>query len=548
MTAAGRRAGLRGPRPDGAVGRAVVDGARHGAADHARAPAGRGRRARASTRWCSSAPDDNLDQARCRCAVAGWVDGDHLLHRVHPRRLHRDRRPLPRLADVAATSTWTGRWPIPASASGSAPASWAPRPGSGSSTTTTTRGVRCRPGCMTHRTFPEAPASVRFDRDDVRRVHAEMTEAADGKDLWIVGGGELVGQFHDAGLLDEVWLQYAPVTIGSGAPVLPRHVELRLEEIARNRDFMCGALHRRALTDAPTAPARAWTRPRSAGQGGRHVSREVPPCTSSPSASPPPSRPRAAWPSPAALLAARHRAGVRRASAAPPAARRRRARPAHRQDPHRRSARAARSAPSTPRPAPPGLKVLQAGGNAVDAAVAAAATLGVTEPYSAGIGGGGYFVYYDAKSGKVRTHRRPRDRAAHDAAATPSSTRRPASPTPSRPTWSPAASRVGTPGTLATWDKALANWGTLSLAEALAAGRQGRRPAASSSTRPSASRPSTTRSASAAFKATRKLFLAGGRRARGRHRSSATPTSPRPTRGSRQQGTAAASTAARSPR
>ena len=46
-------------------------------------------------------------------------------------------------------------------------------------------------------------------------------------------------QFHDAGLLDEVWIQYAPVTIGSGAPVLPRHVELRLEEVARNRDFAC---------------------------------------------------------------------------------------------------------------------------------------------------------------------------------------------------------------------------------------------------------------------------------------------------------------------
>ena len=88
-----------------------------------------------------------------------------------------------------------------------------------------------------------AGADLRLTQADVREAHAEMTAAADGKDLWIVGGGELVGQFADAGLIDEVWIQYAPVTLGAGAPVLPRALDLELLDVARNRAFVC-ARHR----------------------------------------------------------------------------------------------------------------------------------------------------------------------------------------------------------------------------------------------------------------------------------------------------------------
>lgn len=91
---------------------------------------------------------------------------------------------------------------------------------------------------FTHRRF--APQQgVTFTDGDVREVHAALAEAADGKDVWLMGGGDLVGQFADAGLLDEVWVQYAPVVLGAGAPLLPRRLELRLEEQGRNREFLC---------------------------------------------------------------------------------------------------------------------------------------------------------------------------------------------------------------------------------------------------------------------------------------------------------------------
>ena len=94
---------------------------------------------------------------------------------------------------------------------------------------------------FTHRqlALPQS-GDVRLTQADVRAVHAEAVSAAGEKDVWIVGGGDLAGQFADAGLLDEVWVQYAPVTLGSGAPLLPRRLDLELIEEARNRSFLCG--------------------------------------------------------------------------------------------------------------------------------------------------------------------------------------------------------------------------------------------------------------------------------------------------------------------
>jgi len=81
---------------------------------------------------------------------------------------------------------------------------------------------------FTHRDLPSVPGvPMRFVADDIAGTHAAMVEAAAGRNIWLVGGGELVGQFADRGLLDEIILGVAPVTLGAGAPVLPRRLTSR---------------------------------------------------------------------------------------------------------------------------------------------------------------------------------------------------------------------------------------------------------------------------------------------------------------------------------
>ncbi|MET9486395.1 dihydrofolate reductase family protein [Nocardia sp. NPDC006630] len=93
---------------------------------------------------------------------------------------------------------------------------------------------------ITHREFPPQPGrDIRFTNESVPAVHAQMAAAAGDKKLWVAGGGDLAGQFADHGLLDEIVVSFAPVTLGSGAPLLPRRLELTPIEVALNGELAC---------------------------------------------------------------------------------------------------------------------------------------------------------------------------------------------------------------------------------------------------------------------------------------------------------------------
>jgi dihydrofolate reductase len=74
-----------------------------------------------------------------------------------------------------------------------------------------------------------------------RVIRGRCTRRCRGRgrqEIWLVGGDDLVGQFADHGLLDEILLGIAPVTLGNGAPLLPRGLtasRLELTDVRRDR-------------------------------------------------------------------------------------------------------------------------------------------------------------------------------------------------------------------------------------------------------------------------------------------------------------------------
>ncbi|WP_370248044.1 dihydrofolate reductase family protein [Nocardioides sp.] len=91
---------------------------------------------------------------------------------------------------------------------------------------------------FTHRDLPLAAPQVRLVSGEVATHRAALEEAAGGRDVWVVGGGALAADLAAAGMLDELLLTIAPVTLGSGRPVFPAPCDLQLLEAAPHGVFL----------------------------------------------------------------------------------------------------------------------------------------------------------------------------------------------------------------------------------------------------------------------------------------------------------------------
>ncbi len=98
---------------------------------------------------------------------------------------------------------------------------------------------------LTSRELPRIEgADIRFARGDITDLHREWAAAARdlGKDIWIVGGGDVAAQVYDAGLLDELLITIMPVVLGAGAPLLPTAANSPVFEVVETHAFSGGAL------------------------------------------------------------------------------------------------------------------------------------------------------------------------------------------------------------------------------------------------------------------------------------------------------------------
>lgn len=119
---------------------------------------------------------------------------------------------------------------------------------------------------FTTRELPRpAGADITFVSGPVIDALPRIRAAAGDRDVWVVGGGGLAGQFFDAGALDEISVSVAPVTLGAGAPLLPRRIGS--DRLSLRSAQMVGAFARLVYDVMPT--------------GGSSATRELPPMATS---------------------------------------------------------------------------------------------------------------------------------------------------------------------------------------------------------------------------------------------------------------------------
>ena len=215
-------------------------------------------------------------------SYGGRHDEGPVLHRLHPRRLHRRRGQLARLAlRGPARQRGEGDWEefiggVGALVMGATTYEWMVRRHDMLENPQQWRefyGER-RGWVFSHRALPPIPGiDVRIVSGDVRPVYDEIVAAVPDRNISVLGGGDLVGQFDDAGLLDEVWLGLTPVTLGAGTPLLPRRDHLVPDARARGtseRAARAGHPRRRPAGPAVlTTDARCGVGPRKRSSIGQ---------------------------------------------------------------------------------------------------------------------------------------------------------------------------------------------------------------------------------------------------------------------------------------
>ncbi|MGV9672906.1 MULTISPECIES: dihydrofolate reductase family protein [unclassified Gordonia (in: high G+C Gram-positive bacteria)] len=92
---------------------------------------------------------------------------------------------------------------------------------------------------FTHGDVVAVSDTIRVVAGDPRELRTEIVSAAGDRDVWVVGGGDLAAQFADAGMLDEILVSIAPVTLGGGRPLFTAPYDLTLKSVERNSAFVC---------------------------------------------------------------------------------------------------------------------------------------------------------------------------------------------------------------------------------------------------------------------------------------------------------------------